>query len=139
MALWKLNPLDFTKMNPKRQAIIEAAPAAALPATDSYVPNQIAKALHPGVQHLKVSKVIAHGADAKTFWLEANADKGTKALAECLAESGCTSIVGGGDSVTAAKKFKVADKLSFCSTGGGASLELLEGKILPGIGSLSEK
>ena len=81
MALWKLNPLDFTKMNPKRQAIIEAAPAAALPATDSYVPNQIAKALHPGVQHLKVSKVIAHGADAKTFWLEANADKGTKALA----------------------------------------------------------
>ena len=81
MALWKLNPLDFTKMNPKRQAIIEAAPAAKLPATDSYVPNQIAKALHPGVQHLKVAKIIEHGSDAKTFWLEANAEKGTKALA----------------------------------------------------------
>ena len=81
MALWKLNPLDFTKMNPKRQAIIEAAPAAALPATDSYVPNQIAKALHPGVQHLKVAKIIEHGSDAKTFWLEANEAKGTKALA----------------------------------------------------------
>ena len=81
MALWKLNPLDFTKMNPKRQAIIEAAPAKALPATDSYVPNQIAKALHPGVQHLKVAKIIEHGSDAKTYWLEANAEKGTKALA----------------------------------------------------------
>ena len=81
MALWKLNPLDFTKMNPKRQAIIEAAPAAALPATDSYVPNQIAKALHPGVQHLKVAKIIEHGSDAKTYHLEANEAKGTKALA----------------------------------------------------------
>ena len=81
MALWKLNPMDFTKMNPTRQAKIEAAPAKALPATDSYVPNQIAKALHPGTQHLKVAKVIEHSADVKTFWLEANADKGTKALA----------------------------------------------------------
>ena len=81
MALWKLNPMDFTKMNPTRQAKIEAAPAKALPATDSYVPNQIAKALHPGTQYLKVAKVIEHGADVKTFWLEANADKGTKALA----------------------------------------------------------
>ena len=81
MPLWKLNPMDFTKMNPTRQAKIEAAPAKALPATDSYVPNQIAKALHPGKQHLKVAKIIEHGADVKTFWLEANADKGTKALA----------------------------------------------------------
>ena len=81
MALWKLNPMDFTKMNPTRQAKIEAARAAALPATDSYVPNQIAKALHPGVQYLKVAKIIEHGSDAKTFWLEANAEKGTKALA----------------------------------------------------------
>ncbi len=81
MALWKLNPMDFTKMNPTRQAKIEAAPAKALPATDSYVPNQIAKALHPGIQYLKVAKIIEHSADVKTFWLEANADKGTKALA----------------------------------------------------------
>ena len=81
MALWKLNPMDFTKMNPTRQAKIEAAPAKALPATDSYKPNEIAKALHPGVQFLKVSKVIDHGCDAKTYWLEADAEKGTKALA----------------------------------------------------------
>ena len=80
MALWKLNPMDFTKMNPTRQAKIEAAPAKALPATDSYVPNQIAKALHPDKQYVKVAKIDDYG-DAKTYWLEANADKGTKALA----------------------------------------------------------
>lgn len=65
--------------------------------------------------------------------------KGTKEVAEALADSTAISIVGGGDSVTAAKKFKVQDKLSFCSTGGGASLELLEGKVLPGVGALTDK
>ena len=79
--LWKLNPMDFTKMNPTRQAKIEAAPAKALPATDSYVPNQLAKALHPGKQYVKVAEIVEQSADTKTFWLEANAEKGTKALA----------------------------------------------------------
>ncbi len=81
MALWKLNPMDFTKMNPTRQAKIEAAPAKALPATESYKPNQLAKALHPGVQHLKVAKIDAYSNDMKTFWLEADAAKGTEKLA----------------------------------------------------------
>ena len=79
--LWKLNPMDFTKMNPTRQAKIEAAPAKALPATDSYVPNQIAKALHPGVQHLKVVKIEAEAGDSKRYYLAPNEEKGTKALA----------------------------------------------------------
>ena len=79
--LWKLNPMDFTKMNPTRQAKIEAAPAKELPATDSYVPNKIAKALHPGTQYVKVAEVVEQSADTKTFWLEANEAKGTKALA----------------------------------------------------------
>ena len=78
--LWKLNPMDFTKMNPNRQAKIEAAPAKELPATDSYVPNKIAKALHPGTQYVKVAKIDDFG-DTKTFWLEANTDKGTESLA----------------------------------------------------------
>ena len=78
--LWKLNPMDFTKMNPTRQAKIEAAPAKELPTLDAYVPNQIAKALHPGTQYVKVARIDEH-ADAKTFWLEANEAKGTKALA----------------------------------------------------------
>lgn len=79
--LRKLNPMDFTKMTPNRQAVIEAAPAAALPATDSYKPNQLAKALHPEVQYVKVTQIDEISADVKTFWLEANAEKGTEALA----------------------------------------------------------
>lgn len=64
--------------------------------------------------------------------------KGTDAIAQAVAESGAVSIVGGGDSVTAAKKFGVAERMSFISTGGGASLELLEGKTLPGVAAISE-
>ena len=79
--LSKLNPMDFTKMTPNRQAKIEAAPATALPATDSYIPNKIAKALHPGVQYLKVEKIVEHSADMKTYYFAPNAEKGTTALA----------------------------------------------------------
>lgn len=78
--LWKLNPMDFTKMTPNRKEKIQAAPAKELPETDSYKPNSLAKALHPGVQYLKVAKIDEY-ADAKTFWLEADEEKGTKALA----------------------------------------------------------
>jgi len=87
------------------------------------------------------AKTIIWNGPAGVFEFDRFAE-GTKSMAEAVAAAtaaGAISVVGGGDTATAAKKFKVADKVSHCSTGGGASLELLEGKSLPGVAALDEK
>merc|ERR1712025_546176 len=71
----------------------------------------------------------------------ASFETGTKSLMDAVVAataSGVITVIGGGDTATACKKYDTEDKVTHCSTGGGASLELLEGKILPGVAALDD-
>ncbi|MEW4290005.1 phosphoglycerate kinase [Rossellomorea marisflavi] len=88
---------------------------------------------------IKSSKLVIWNGPMGVFEMDTFAN-GTKAVAEALADSTDTySVIGGGDSAAAVEKFGYADKMSHISTGGGASLEFMEGKELPGVTALNDK
>jgi phosphoglycerate kinase len=92
--------------------------------------------LHKGV--LNGAKLVVWNGPVGVFEMPKFAE-GTFALARLLAESGATTVIGGGDSASAVKKAGVAKQMTHVSTGGGASLEFLEGKELPGVAALQDK
>ena len=112
-------------------------------ASDAIPDDQMGMDIGPKTEELyaeaiKGAKTVFWNGPTGVFEFE-NFQHGTKAVAEAVAEvkaAGGTSIIGGGDSVAAINKFGLADKMSWISTGGGASMELVEGKALPGVEAL---
>ncbi|MDQ3841444.1 MAG: phosphoglycerate kinase [Actinomycetota bacterium] len=89
-------------------------------------------------EYIAQAKIIFWNGPMGVFEVDAFA-KGTEGIARAVAKSGAVSIVGGGDSVAAVRKLGLEDRMGFVSTGGGASLEYVEGKELPGVAVLPEK
>jgi len=112
-------------------------------AVDAIGPDEMALDIGPATSAafalaLVGAKTIVWNGPMGVFEMDAFA-KGTEAVARAVANSDAVSIVGGGDSVAALEKVGLADSITHISTGGGASLEFLEGKILPGVAALSNK
>ena len=96
------------------------------------------KTINLFIEELKTARTIVWNGPVGIFENDKFAN-GTKALAGAIAESDAISVIGGGDTAAAVAQFNAADKMSHISTGGGASLEYMEGKVLPGVAALTDK
>merc|ERR1712072_52056 len=98
------------------------------------------KSIELNAAAVSASKTIIWNGPMGVFEM-AKFEAGTKTLMDVVVEvtaKSTTTVIGGGDAATACKKYDTEDKVSHCSTGGGASLELLEGKVLPGVAALTD-
>jgi len=96
------------------------------------------KSIEAFSEEIRKAKTVIWNGPMGVFEME-NFKKGTEAIAKVMAEIDATTIVGGGDSASAVEKAGFASKMTHISTGGGASLEFLEGKVLPGIAAIDDK
>lgn len=96
------------------------------------------KTIEKFIEVIQQARMVVWNGPVGVFEME-KFSKGTRALADALANSSVTSIIGGGDTAAAVEQFGLAERMSHVSTGGGASLEMLEGKTLPGVAALTNK
>ena len=129
--------LDFGTMTVKEGAKIEVYPANAIP-TGMEGLDAGPKAQAKFAAAIKGAKTILWNGPAGVFECD-NSTAGSKAIGDAIAEAtaeGAFSLIGGGDSVACCTKFGLTDKVSYISTGGGALLEAIEGKVLPGVAAI---
>ncbi len=122
---------EFKNDSPKSTLLIESLPE------DKIGLDIGPKTIKLFSDKIKTAKTVIWNGPVGAFELP-NFSEGTFSIAKILSESSCISIIGGGDSVTAVNQSGLADKMTYISTGGGAFLELLEGKTLPGFASLDK-
>ena len=133
------NGLDFATMSLKPGAEIKVAPATAIPAGFEGV-DAGPEAQKKFAEAIKGCKTILWNGPAGVFECDEFC-AGSKAIGDAIAEAtaeGAFSLIGGGDSVACCTKFGLTDKVSYISTGGGALIEAIEGKVLPGVAAVEE-
>ena len=133
------NGLDFATMSLKPGAEIKVAPATSIPAGFEGV-DAGPEAQKKFAEAIKGCKTILWNGPAGVFECDEFC-AGSKAIGDAIAEAtaeGAFSLIGGGDSVACCTKFGLTDKVSYISTGGGALLEAIEGKVLPGVAAVEE-
>ncbi|MEJ2730302.1 MAG: phosphoglycerate kinase [Deltaproteobacteria bacterium] len=131
---------DTFDFDERRVGVLKEVAADRIPATEFGL-DIGSKSIEKFQSFISAAKTVVWNGPMGVFEIEETA-KGTYAIANALAEAtanGATTVIGGGDSASAIHKAGVADKVSHVSTGGGASLELMEGKVLPGVAALSDK